>query len=1001
MNFANSRACFAGLLFGLLVAVPATGSAQQGAVAGRVTDQATGRPVAGAEVLLVGTARRTITNQEGMYRLENLPAGPVTVGVRMIGFTTATRGATVASGETAQLDFSLTQRAVTLDAVVVTATGERQRQRELGHSVATINASQIAAEAPVTNLSDLLNSRAAGTVVLPSGGTTGTGTRVRIRGSNSLSLSNEPIIIVDGARVGSDAGSFSVGVGGQQPSRLNDINPDDIESIAVVKGPAAVGLYGTGAASGVIQITTKRGRAGPTRWNFYAELGTLEDRTDWPANWQGISINPSTGAKSSCFLVNVAAGTCVQDSLRSYNPLETHSPFQVGTRRQSGLSASGGNAQTTYFVSGDVESQDGVYRVNELRKVNLRANFTSRVSDKLDFAVSTGYVTSDLRLPENDNNFLGVISMGLLGTADPNAPGVTGQPNLGFLNILPEHSFAIVTEQGVDRFTGSFTANARPAHWLEARLVAGVDLTNRFDTRTFPPGANPFSVTTLEGSRSANRIQIYNYTANFNATGSFRLSPRVSSATSLGVQYFRELFTGTFAFGRKLVAGSNSLRSVIVPSVDENSDEAITLGGFVQEQVALNDRLFVTGALRADDNSAFGKDFEVIVYPKLSASWVVSEEPFFRPPSWLSSLRLRAAWGRSGLQPGPTDAVFFYTAVAVSDAGQDVSGFTFGGLGNPILKPERVREWELGLDAGFVDERVTLELSYYDKLSSDALIERRLAPSLGVSTSRFENLGQISNKGVEISLSGEILRGGPVSWDVSANAWGNRNRVVTLGKDISPIVFGLGGASQRMVPGYPAGGYWGNPVLGYKDVNGDGLLATSEVVLAPASDQRYIGTPFPTHGGSFSTSATFRNRVKVYALLDGRFGHSMNYSTEFFRCTSPRFTCQEANDPNTPLDQQARAISARLGSRAEYIERADYVKLREVAVTFYAPEEWARQMRARGLSLTVSGRNLKTWTDFSGPDPEVNQSGQTNFSTAEFLTQPPVRYFTARVNINF
>src|SRR5207249_3355842 len=546
----------------------------------------------------------------------------------------------------------------------------------------------------------------------------GTGSRIRIRGSSSLSLTNEPIIVVDGIRVENGATgqtATSIGVGGQTPSRLNDISPEDIESIEIVKGPSAAALYGTDAANGVIQIRTKRGRPGPTKWNGYVEGGVLNDITAWPANYTSV-----TNAGASCSLTQASAGVCAIDTVRTFNPLEVNSPFQTGSRQQYGVSASGGSDVTTFFLSGEFEREKGIYHPNDLRRTSLRANLHHQASRLLDVAVSTGYTSSDLSLPQNDNNSAGIASSGLLGSANPN----NGRLGYGFLT--PTQSFNILVGQGIERFTGSVNANFRPTSFLTLRAVAGTDVSNRFDQQTISPGLVPLHQNTLDGQRNSNRAQIFNYTAHFTATAAFRLSPIVTSNTSAGVQYF-------------------------------------------------------TGALRGDDNSAFGANFDFITYPKVSGSWVVSEEPFFPRWSWLSSLRVRAAWGKSGRQPGPTDALAFFSPVAVATNSTDAPGITDSSLGNANLKPEKTREYEAGFDADLWTQRLHIEFTYYDKNSRDALIARRLAPSLGVSTTRFENLGEVSNKGVEISLNAQVLNKPNLSWSVTASAWGNRNRHIDLG----------------------------------------------------------------------------------------------------------------------------------------------------------------------------------------------------------------------------
>ena len=994
MNIPSIRGLCAGVVLAALwIGAAPVAAAQQGTVAGRVTDQTTQQPVSGAQVIVEGSALRTQTNQEGRYRIEKLSPGQYRLQVRLIGYATTVRPVTVAAGEAAQLDFTLSAAPVSLEAITITGpTGEDQRAREVANTVSHVDAAKRAAEAPVTNLSDLLNSQAPGVTVMPSGGTTGTGTRIRVRGATSLSLSNEPILVVDGVRVDNEPQGFrtgtnagAVGVGGQSPSRLNDINNEDIESIDIVKGPAATSLYGTDAVNGAIIVRTKRGRPGPTTWSAFTEGGTVNDHTDWPANFKGVDA-----ANAFCPLTGVAAGTCTQSNIQSFNPLKVNSPFQTGSRQQYGASASGGNEATTFYVAGDFEREKGVYHPNDLRRVNLRANLRNQVSRLFDIAVQTGYVSSRVRLPENDNNALGLTSSGLLGNADTT--------NLGYGFITPQQSFNIVSAQDIERFTGSVTANFRPWSFLSLRGVAGTDVTNRLDTRTFPPGQVPFNQNTLDGSRAANRAQTSNYTANFNATASFRLSPTITSTSSAGLQYFKDVFAVLLASGRKLTAGTNSLTGVVIPAVDENTDEFVTIGGYAQEEIGIRDRLFFTAALRNDRNSAFGSKFGNIIYPKVGASWVISEEPFFPRIQFLRSLRLRTAWGQSGRQPGPTDALQYFNAVPVTVAGTDVPGLTVGNLGNPALKPERTREWEAGLDADLWHERVHLEFTYYDKASKDALIARNLAPSLGVSSSRFENLGRVSNKGVEIMANAVILNRPNVAWSVTANAWGNRNRLIELGPGIKPIIFGLGGASQAHVPGYPLGGYWMVPFT-FADANGDGIIGRNEITLADTA--HFLGAPVADHGGTVSTEVTLWRRVRVSGLLDGRFGNKLLNDTEEFRCEF--LICQAINDPKASLADQARAVAVITtpATEAGFVEDGGFVKLREISVTFMAPDKWARGIGASTLTFTVSGRNLATWTNYRGIDPELNEAGQNNFTVAEFLTQPPTRYFLARIAVTF
>ena len=974
------------LLLTAVIAEPV--QAQQGTVAGQVTDKSNQQPVPGASVLIVGTSLQGRTTREGRYTITNVPPGRYSVQVRLIGFATSTQPVTVAGGATATLDFPLTAAAVPLDAVIVSATGQEQLKRELGNTVGTIDAASLAQAALPTNAADLLNSRVPGVEVMQSGGTTGSGTRIRIRGATSLSLRNEPIIVVDGVRVDNvpNADGGLGASGGQAPSRLNDLNPEDWESVEVVKGPSASALYGTDAANGVIQIRTKQGRPGPTKWTAFTEGGTLNDETNWPTNY--FAHDTSTACFPSFIAIGACPSTLAQVVVDSFNPLKQRSPFRQGVRQHYNLSAQGGNEITTFYVSGDFQREKGIFRSNDLKKTSLRANLRNQVSRLLDIAITTAYVSSDLALPQNDNNSFGILPSGLLGGTDS-----TVNDGYGFLS--PSVAQQVEAGQRIERFTGGLNLNFRPSSFLTVRGTAGYDVTNQGDTFLNPPNVNPFD---LDGQAFSYTAQVRAYTANLNTTVAFRLSPVVASNTTVGLQFSKNVFDQVRASGRKIVTGTSGVAGVVFASVGDSVAPQVTLGGYVEEQVGVRDRLYLTGALRVDKNSAVGTDFGNILYPKLSGSWVISEEPFFPQMGWLSSLRLRAAWGKSGRAPGTLDAQRFSVPVAVAASGSDLPGVTFGGVGNPGLKPEQTREIETGFDADFAQRRFHLEATYYDKNSKDALVAVPIAGSLGESFTRLDNLGRVSNKGIEILLTAQLLNRPNLSWSITASGWGNKNRVLATDTSNTPIIFGLGGSSQRHQVGYSAGGYWGKSYT-FRDLNGDGLIDPFTELTLDTADS-FQGSSVPTHGASFSTEVNFLQHFTLYGLLDGRWGNKLDNATEQFRCQFA--ICHGFNLPRTSLADQAAADAAVFyGLETGFFEDAGFLKLREVSLTYRAPDAWASRIGARTLSLTVTGRNLATWTNYRGADPEISQSGQFNFSVADFLSQPPVRSFLARVNVTF
>ncbi|HKJ93849.1 MAG TPA: SusC/RagA family TonB-linked outer membrane protein [Longimicrobiales bacterium] len=975
-----------------LLLVPGMALAQAGTIVGRVTD-AQGQPLAAAQISVVGTNRGNLTNEDGRYVIPGIRAGQYQVQATLIGYSQATQQVTVSAGQTAEANFSLSQTAIQLGAVVVTATGQQQTKREMGNSVGVIDTKDVNL-APVNSFSDLVQGRTAGVTVTTSSGTTGGGSRIRIRGSNSVTLSNSPLIVIDGVRVDDNPQSYGLFTGGQQTSRLNDLNPQDIADIQILKGPAASALYGTAAANGVIQITTKRGEAGATRWRAWWEAGQLDNSLNAPDNYYAVDASGNR-----CDLLARAAG-CTIAQTYSYNPLKEYGYYRTGYHQLYGVSASGGSDQVTYYVSGERTNETGVTPDNGMNQTNLRANLNAAPAQSVTLSAKVGFVKNHVQLPQSDNSALGAMLNGLLGRPTPS----NIQNNAGFQTWTPSEAEAWKQYQDVSHWTASGTAKWEPLSWLTLNGTAGLDDVSRLDQDYLPPNSirylgPPFSI----GLRETWNYDITTYTANGNVSANYSLLPSLLSTTSTGVQYNKNRSHNIFAAGNGLTPGTSSLAGASSGfDAGEGTVENVTLGTYVQEQLAWRNNVFLNAAVRGDKNSAFGVDIGWVWYPSVSLAWSLGDESFFPKPSWLSNLRLRTAYGQSGLRPGFRDALQYYAGVTAVTANGLEPGFVISGAGNPSLKPEISREYELGADLGFLDGRVGLELTYYNKKSTDALINRPLAPSLGASTSRFENIGSLQNKGIEVSLDAGLIRSNAVDWQATISGSNNKNELLVLGAGIPPIVGGFGD-TQQFRPGYAAGSYFDRPIVSYKDANGDGTIAPSEVVVGDTA--AYLGQPFPTRQYSFSTDLTLWHRVRVSGLLDYAGGQKLFDRTMADRCTTTSAVCQARFDPNAPLSDQAAIVAfEQTGTYAGFIVPADYWKLREVSLTLMAPRGWLGDMglgAVQDLSLTLSGRNLATWTKYPGFDPEVNFDGQSNFTTADYYTLPPARYFTARVNVTF
>lgn len=1003
----------------------------------RVTDAANQRPVEAARVFLVGTNFANATAADGRVALRGIPAAEYTVRVLRVGYTEQTKRVAIPAGQTVNLEFAMSTAAVNLAAVVTTATGE-QRRVEIGNATANIDASKVLASAPVSNLSDLLNSRAPG-VTVTSGSQTGTGSRIRVRGMNSVSLSNEPIWIIDGIRMTSDNASFSTATGsggatgGNNASRVGDLNPEEIENIEIVKGPSAATLYGTDAANGVILVTTKKGRAGAARWNVYGEGGTLFDKNFYPSSYSLFAKSGTSTVSSrtnGCSLQSVGTGVCKADSTVSLNIFDEAdlTPVDIGIRRQMGVQVSGGTEAVRYFFSVEDERENGVLSLpqferdrfaasnlplqpwtsnpNVMARKSLRMNLNSALSPKLDLAVATNFINIAQRysLESNATAGLGSHLFGGPGTRENGTVSGLGTPLNGYRAWTPGYMWQERTSQDVNRFIWSASANWRPVTWLANRATVGNDWTGRSDENLLLRGQGPpLTATTRLGARGINRVNINNVTVDVGSTASYSLS-KVGLKTTVGAQYIGRNFVGAATGANQLAPGSQNVSSGTIPSVSEGTTIQRTFGVYIEQALNVGDRLFLTAAVRSDQNSAFGTNFQSILYPKASMSYLISQEEWWKAPSFVNSVRLRYAYGQSGVQPGPNDAIEFYTASSTSIAAVDQPTVIQAALGNDDLRPERSAEQETGFEAQMFDSRINLDVTYYSKITQDALISAILPPSYGSVASQLRNLGAVKNAGLEVAINAQILQGDWLGWDINLSGSANDNKVVSLGNNPPQV-----GVTSRTVAGYPISGLWARPITGWDDKNGDGLLtyyadaSRNEVFVGDSAIFRGYATPryMMTLASGWDL---FTRKLRISTMLDYRGGNKWYNNTERIRCTRPN--CGGRLNLNADFIDQATNIAANEHSARTldgYFQPGAFVRLREASVQYtFAPELASKLTRAKSLSVVLTGRNLWLKTKYRGTDPEsgFNTTSGTE-APNEFQTVGPPSFFIFRVNVGY
>ncbi len=968
-----------------LLAVPRFAPQAQGVVAGTVVDPRL-RPIAAATVRVVGGSESARTATAGTFRIDNLSGSSVELQVQRLGFEPQTLRVRVGDVD---VRITLRELALNLNAVVVTGTAGATEKRTVGNAVAQIQVADIVETAPARDIGQLLNARAPGVIITPPGGLASGGSRVLIRGRSSFSLTTDPIVYVDGVRVNGDGPQTGNGTGAV--SRLNDFSPDDIESVEIIKGPAASTLYGTEASNGVIQIITKRGRAGPAHFDFSTRQGTA-NFANYPSRWlTSYYIDPVTGDRPGFNLAQVES-----DAGR---PL-----FKTAYQQGYQASVSGGADAVQYYAGGNYDLDEGVQPHDASKRAGLRANLSAHPTTSFD-------LNADVAINLLRNNLAdgGQLMFNSLLTRPLNRD----TPTRGFYQA-PSEVWARTTfsDQNTDRFTSGLDFNHRVTSWLHQRLRTGIDFSSvnniSLQKRMSPLDARFFSATTAAGSKTISQTEVLQTTVDYSASATHTLFG-LGTTTTGGFQYFRRNASLLSANGQRFPSSDiTSIAGAAQRIGSSDQVDNITVGGFGQEQVAWRDKVYLTAAVRFDRNSAFGKGFKSVAYPKVSASWVVSDESWWHLKP-IDAFRLRAAFGASGQQPQAFAALRTYQPIT-GQAGAPAVTPQF--VGNPDLGPEKSRETEIGFESSFFKQRAGIDFTWYDKVTTDAIVLRDVAPSSGFPQQQFVNLGKIGNRGVELLFTARPIDTKNVSWDMKLNLSHNANEVKDLGlANTKFLEFGFG---NRFQPGFPVYAAFARKVVSAdRGANGaatnikcDGGTPSFKAGGAPVdcaiAPRVYAGKPDPSLEGSFTSSFTLATRLTLSGMVDFKRGHS-TWSSSLW-CPGI-LGCYEKLYPEkvSPLLNSHSVLG--YTDDAEWWKDLSFAKLRELSANYLLPADVARRLLgAHRASLSLAARNLHTWTSFKGLDPEnVNLFPSSSvFGTIfEQNEVPQLRVFMFRLNLSY
>jgi TonB-dependent starch-binding outer membrane protein SusC len=946
------------LLF-LLTIVSTWVGAQSATLKGRVSSD--GAPVPGATIQISGTSKGAVADENGSYMLTGLDAGTVTIKVSSVGFGEKEQTVTLKTGQTTTLDVSLSEDEKFLEQVVVTGLSINAKQKELGTSRATMSGDQIRS-LPAPTIENAMVGRMAGVEAYSTDGAPGGGFRFRIRGGNSLLGASEPLVIIDGVIMDNSNRNNTSGVTGNTGSAsfgmnngtrgLNAINPNDIESLEVLKGAAAASLYGSRASSGVIVVKTKSGGNGKLKVNYNLDIGTMNvarPLQNYKTEWNPSEIQQWVDLRNAS-LAATARMTAAELAQYQKNPMRDWSlePFRTGTLQKHTLNFQGGNRILGYYATLNTQNTEGYAKGQDFRTYGGRISLTSSPIDRLSIRANLSY-NKDFRsiLPGGSPGFFipnawtaTAIQMPFMRQEDQRAGFVGGV--FGIRN--PDEFARIQKRMDVERFQLSGNVNYKITEDLSVDVNAGID-SSFIDGRTiYPRGVVPSPALFPNGRLDYDNESLVQKTLTVGVNHVWKINDKFYLKSAVGTQYDDNQ---RIYYYKRFQVYSDVARSELdtlaytqlFPGSQLNFNTITrTFGVYVNETFGIGNKLFINLGGRFDRSTAFIPQF--FFYPRASASYQLND-----------NMRFRASFGQSGIQPPPYQIDLNYIFEGAGWNGS-LGGYRPLNPPNNNLKPETQSEFEVGADASLFKKRVNVEVTFYRKTFTDMLFNASVAPDQNFGFARIvRNVAQMYNQGLEFAVNASVLRGDNFEWNIGFNGATLKNEVTKLNDPVRPEAAGPQSIAQ-LRPGYPIGGFW-----------------SDTFTITAIERKRYIGSPIPSFEGNFNTSFTYKG-ITLSAMLGGKTGFYRYNSTD--RDLSNPAARMHKDYWNMPQDQ----LLNQFNDFAFWVQKADFLKLRQLNLSYTYNKPATVKGFVRNFTVGIAGANLLTWSKYKGAyDIESETSG--------------------------
>lgn len=963
-------------------------------VTGEVSDDRSGEPLIGASVLVRNTTRGTVADIEGRFSISFDSNETATLVISSLGYLSQT--VTVSSSNN-RLQIALKEDATNLEEVVITGLASTVKRSNLANAVSSVSARELTGTTTIQTTDGALYGKVAGATIRSNGGAPGGGVSIQLRGISSLVGASQPLIIMDGVYINNSfqqtgraavtgAGAFTQDDGA---NRLADINPADIESIEILKGPSAAAIYGTRANAGVIIITTKRGVAGRTKVSLSQDTGIatplrLLGVDDW--NEDKINFFFTTEARRATELERFRQGNKIDYEDYFYN----NTAILSNTR----LNISGGNDKTRFFLSGNISSEDGTVKNTGFDRYSIRANVDHKLNDNIRLGFTSNYIKSntDRGFTGNQNNSGASIGYNIAYVPNyfdlrPDGNGI--YPNNPYFAENP----IAVTDHGinnseVNRFVQSFNMDVdilkTNNSFLRANFSGGLDYTQN-STMVYLPEFLQFQ------RNQANPGDVYvgrqeSFNSNFQAALVYNWNlGKVNMNSQAGIVRLDFKNSALFNRGRGLVPGQTNLRQANVQEIAVNNNSEIQEAGvFLQQEANFDDKIIGTVGIRWDKSSLNGDKDQFYAFPRASVAVNIANFDFWQVGA-ISQLKPRIAYGETA---GPVAFGNTFTPLQGANIGGLLGSVVGSQVGNTTIFPETATELEFGVDMGFLNNRFALEATYYIKNTQNNIQNLNLSPSTGVSTTP-SNEAELQNKGLELGLSATVVDKANFRWFSRVLYWQNRLNMTRLGIPLYTLgAFGTGlgtfiyaeNLSPTTIVGTPA-----DPsVTGGFTIWGDGQ---------------------PKFTTSMFNTFNIYNRFELSIMTEWRNGGDNINLTSFLSDSGGTTNGWFDDDNGDGIPNGRQRPPAPHNNAGRWVQDASFIKIREVGLYYTVPKTALSNMfgnAVENIRVGVSGNNLFLFTDYYGYDPETSTFGARSIdNNVDIAPYPTPRRIFFHVNIDF